>query len=57
MKNKLIIGGIAAAVILVIAMGANMMSDNAQQREQEYGQRSLATDTRGHWRKIHCSWK
>jgi hypothetical protein len=48
MKNKLLIGGILGTVILVIAMGAIMMSYNAQQREQELSQSSLATDTRDH---------
>jgi len=48
MKNKLLIGGILGTVILVIVMGAIMMSYNAQQREQELSQSSLATDTRGH---------
>ena len=52
MRNKLIIGGILGAVILVISMGAIMMSENAQQREQEWNQSSLATDS-----KIHCSEK
>ena len=46
--NKLIIGGILGAVILVIVMGAIMMSDNVQLREQELSQSSLATDTREH---------
>ena len=47
MKNKLLIGGILGAVLLVI-MGAIMMSYNAQQHKQELNQSSLATDTRGH---------
>ena len=47
MKTKLLIGGILGAVILVIVMGAIMMSENAQQREHELNQSSLATDTRG----------
>ena len=52
MKNKFLIGGILGAVILVISMGAIMMSENAQQREQEWGQSFLATDSR-----VHCGEK
>jgi hypothetical protein len=48
MKTKLIVGAILAVVILVIVMGAIMMSDNAQLREQELNQSSLATDSREH---------
>jgi len=47
MKTKLLIGGILGAVILVIVMGAIMMSENAQQREHELNQSSLTADTRG----------
>ena len=48
MKNKLIVGGILGAVILVMTMGAIMMSENSQHREQEWNQSSLATDSRAH---------
>jgi hypothetical protein len=45
--NKIIIGSITGVAILVIVMGAMMMSDNAQQHEQFLDQSSFATDTRG----------
>lgn len=48
MKTRvLIIIGICLVVISTIVLGAIMMSDNAQQREQEWSQSSIAIDARG----------
>ena len=37
-----------AVIIVIIIMGAVMMSESAQQREQEWSKHSLATDTKSH---------
>ncbi|MCV0391969.1 MAG: hypothetical protein K5790_01605 [Nitrosopumilus sp.] len=47
MKTKLLIV-IGIAVLSVIVLGANFMSDNTQQREQKLDQSHLATDSKGH---------
>ena len=49
MKTRsLITIGIILIVGTIIIFGANMMSDNAQQREQKLDRNHLATDSRGH---------